>query len=53
MSGFNWVEDLKPEIRKALLERARIKIFPDGATIYSQGDPVTDVFQIISGEIRQ
>ncbi|MEF2118028.1 Crp/Fnr family transcriptional regulator [Pseudomonas aeruginosa] len=53
MSGFNWVEDLKPETRKALLEKARIKTFPDGATIYSQGDPVTDVFQIISGEIRQ
>lgn len=53
MSGFNWVEDLKPEIRKVLLEKARIKIIPDGTTIYSQGDSVTDVFQIISGEIRQ
>ncbi|KAJ10345.1 Crp/Fnr family transcriptional regulator [Pseudomonas aeruginosa] len=52
MSGFNWVEDLKPEVRKALFEKARIKIFPDGATIYAQGDPVTDVYQIISGEIR-
>lgn len=53
MSGFNWVEDLKPHTRKALIERARIKIFPDGATIYSQGDPVTDVYQIISGEVRK
>ncbi|MHA5498429.1 Crp/Fnr family transcriptional regulator [Pseudomonas aeruginosa] len=53
MSGFNWVEDLKPEIRKVLMEKARIRVFPDGATIYAQGDPVTDVYQIISGEIRQ
>lgn len=53
MSGFNWVEDLPSGIRKALLERARIKTFPDGATIYAQGDLVTDVFQIITGEIRQ
>ncbi|MDG9929000.1 MULTISPECIES: Crp/Fnr family transcriptional regulator [unclassified Pseudomonas] len=53
MSGFNWVEDLAPSIRKALFEKARIKTFPDGATIYAQGDPVSDVFQIISGEIRQ
>ncbi|MCF5686830.1 Crp/Fnr family transcriptional regulator [Pseudomonas sp. PA-1-3F] len=53
MSGFNWVEDLSSGVRKALMEKARIKAFQDGATIYAQGDSVTDVFQIISGEIRQ
>lgn len=53
MSGFNWVEDLSSGVRKALLEKARIKSFQDGTTIYAQGDPVTDVFQIITGEIRQ
>lgn len=53
MSGFNWVEDLSPAIRKALLQAARIKTFPDGATIYAQGDLVTDVFQIVTGEIRK
>ena len=53
MSGFNWVKDLTSSVRKALMEKARIKSFPDGAIIYAQGDPVTDVFQIITGEIRQ
>ncbi|MCJ8206413.1 Crp/Fnr family transcriptional regulator [Pseudomonas sp. RGM2987] len=53
MSGFNWVEDLSASVRKALIDKARIKVFADGCTIYAQGDVVTDVFQIITGEIRQ
>lgn len=52
MSGFNWIEDLRPDLRKVLFEKARIRTFPDGATVYAQGDPVTDVYQIISGELR-
>lgn len=53
MSGFNWIADLRPEVRDAVLAKARVKTFADGTTIYHQGDPVVDVFQIISGEIRQ
>lgn len=53
MSGFNWVEDLSPGVRAALHANARIRTYGDGTTIYRQGDPVIEVFQIISGEIRQ
>jgi len=53
MSGFNWVEDLSPPIRKLVLEKARVRIFPDSTTLYYQGDAVTEVFQIMSGEIRK
>lgn len=53
MSGFNWVEDLSPGVRKVLLKAARIKTFPDRATLCAQGGVVTDVFQIITGEIRK
>ncbi|MDH0605167.1 Crp/Fnr family transcriptional regulator [Pseudomonas sp. GD03869] len=52
MSGFNWIADLSPETRHALLAKARTRAFADGTTIYRQGDPVIDVFQIVSGEIR-
>lgn len=53
MSGFNWVDDLPPAIGQAMCEKARLRVLPDGATIYRQGDPVTEVYQIVSGEIRQ
>lgn len=53
MSGFNWIADLTPEVRDALLAKARTKCFADGNTLYRQGDPIVEVFQIVSGEIRQ
>ncbi|WP_322981416.1 Crp/Fnr family transcriptional regulator [Pseudomonas sp. C11] len=53
MSAFNWVEDLSDEIQKAFLEQARERVLPDGAIVYRQGDQVREVFQIVSGEIRQ
>ncbi|WP_440465703.1 Crp/Fnr family transcriptional regulator [Pseudomonas sp. YH-1] len=53
MSGFNWIEDLSSGVRAALHANARIRSYGDGTTIYRQGDPVIEVFQIIAGEIRQ
>lgn len=53
MSGFNWIDDLPPAIRKALLDKARVRVLPGNTTIYRQGDAVTEVFQILGGEIRQ
>lgn len=53
MSGFNWIEDLSPDVRTALQANARSRTYGDGTTIYHQGDSVIEVFQIISGEIRQ
>jgi CRP/FNR family cyclic AMP-dependent transcriptional regulator len=53
MSAFNWVENLSEETQTVFLGRARERVLPDGATVYRQGDQVLEVFQIISGEIRQ
>jgi len=53
MIGFNWIDGLNPDVRSAVLSKARIKSFAEGSTIYQQGDPVVEVFQILHGEIRQ
>ncbi|KPG95611.1 hypothetical protein AEQ67_20535 [Pseudomonas sp. RIT-PI-q] len=53
MIGFNWIEDLSPLTRNALLEKSRLRSFPGGTTLYQQCDPVIEVFQIVSGEVRQ
>ncbi|MCE4052273.1 Crp/Fnr family transcriptional regulator [Pseudomonas sp. Au-Pse12] len=53
MSGFNWVDELPSGVRGALLEKARLRRFASDITLYSQGDPVTEVFQIVAGEIRK
>lgn len=53
MAAFNWIENLPPGIQFDLLGRARERVFADGTTLYRQGDHVREVFQIVSGEIRQ
>ncbi|MBZ5794537.1 Crp/Fnr family transcriptional regulator [Burkholderia contaminans] len=52
-SGFNWVDDLSPEVRNDVVARARTCNVLDGTLLLRQGDVATEVFQIISGEIRQ
>ncbi|MED7666691.1 Crp/Fnr family transcriptional regulator [Pseudomonas moraviensis subsp. stanleyae] len=53
MSGFNWIQDLSLPVRQAVLDRARLRTLPDSTTLYHQGDLITEVYQIVSGEIRQ
>ncbi|MER0630284.1 Crp/Fnr family transcriptional regulator [Pseudomonas aeruginosa] len=53
MNGFNWLEELSPLVRDAMLAKAKVKALPDGTTISHQGDPATEVWQIVRGEIRQ
>lgn len=53
MTGFNWIEDLSPSASEALREKSRIRSLPGGITLYRQRDPMTEVFQIVSGAVRQ
>ncbi|WP_166367032.1 Crp/Fnr family transcriptional regulator [Pseudomonas akapageensis] len=53
MIGFNWIDDLSPFTRDAMREKSRLRSCPGGTTLYQQGDPVIEVFQIVSGEVRQ
>ncbi len=53
MTGFNWTTELSPPTQEKLLTSARKLSLPDGNTIYREGDEVTDVFQIVSGQIRK
>jgi CRP/FNR family transcriptional regulator, cyclic AMP receptor protein len=53
MIGFNWIEDLSPLTRNAVHEKSRLRSFPGGTTLYQQNDPIIEVFQIVSGEVRQ
>lgn len=50
---FNWIDDLSPDARAAVLARARVKALADGTILYRQGDITTDLFQIVVGEIRK
>jgi len=51
-SGFNWIADLSPRAREALLARTSHRTYDDGTIIYQQGDVTTEVLQIVSGKIR-
>jgi CRP/FNR family cyclic AMP-dependent transcriptional regulator len=53
MIGFNWIEDLSPLTRNSVREKSRLRSVPGGTTLYQQYDPVIEVFQIVSGEVRQ
>lgn len=53
MSAFNWIDDLNPAARDAMLARARERALPDATILYRQGDVTTEFFQIVSGEIRK
>ena len=50
--GFNWIKDLSPATREALMARARDRKLPNASVLYRQGDTTQELFQIVSGEIR-
>jgi CRP-like cAMP-binding protein len=52
MHGFNWIESLAGDERKAMMQRLHVRVVPASNTLFRQGDPVTEVYQI-SGEVRQ
>lgn len=51
-AGFNWIENLGPATREALMARARDRKLPNATVLYRQGDATAELFQIVSGEIR-
>ncbi|CAB3753111.1 hypothetical protein GQ57_20665 [Burkholderia sp. MSh2] len=51
-TGFNWIADLSPVARDALLARAHDRMLPNATVLYCQGDTTTELFQIVSGEVR-
>lgn len=52
-TGFNWLDDLSPTVRNAVLARSSIRSLQDGTLIYRQGDTTTEFFQVLHGEIRK
>lgn len=51
--GFNWVEGLSPELSQRLLAQAKLRVVGDGTMVIRQGTPATEVYQVLSGELRQ
>ncbi|MCW8279218.1 cyclic nucleotide-binding domain-containing protein [Pseudomonas sp. PCH199] len=53
MKGFNWIDELSPQVRDSILRCARPRTVADSKILYQSGDRVTEVFQIVSGAIRK
>lgn len=51
--GFNWLAQLSAEAANALVARAHCRTIAPATALYQQGDQTTEVFQIVSGEVRQ
>lgn len=53
MRGFNWIDELSPQVRDAVLRCAHPRTVADSKILYQNGDRVTEIFQIVSGAIRK
>lgn len=53
MKGFNWIDELSPQVRDTVLRCAHPRTVTDSKILYQNGDRVTEIFQIVSGAIRK
>ncbi|VVN91058.1 Crp/Fnr family transcriptional regulator [Pseudomonas fluorescens] len=53
MNGFNWINQLNPQLRNTVLGCAHPRTVADSKILYQKGDRITEVFQIVSGAIRK
>lgn len=53
MNGFNWIDELPPQLQTTVLRCAHPRTFADSKILYQKGDRVTEIFQIVSGAIRK
>jgi len=53
MKGFNWIDELSPQVRDTVLRCSHPRTVADSRILYQSGDRVTEIFQIVSGSIRK
>ncbi|MCJ8206822.1 Crp/Fnr family transcriptional regulator [Pseudomonas sp. RGM2987] len=53
MRSYNWIDELTPTVRDAVLRCAHPRTVADSKILYQSGDRVTEIFQIVSGAIRK
>lgn len=52
-SAFGWLHSISSLARHDLLSQSIARTLTDGTVLYRQGDRTTEIYQIISGEIRK